>query len=223
MSLERLFYHRGIAVFSRQSEHLAELAAKFGFRFLALAVSGPEASSYDPLIIRNWKLRVQELEVSQKAQAELLERGILADVFPETRPEDERLVVLENAMKGKAVSVKNLGALLLLLRELEVHRVILLAEKKPTVTGLSLARLGIAVEWHPKTILDLLDHALVPPHRRLSPKEAACVRALVPGISAQLRTDDAVCRYYGFPVGCMVELLITVESVGTMPEYRIVR
>lgn len=224
--LHRLFCDRGIGQFSDTCQSLSDMVANFGFRFLAMAVAGPEATCYDPLLMRNWRMRAPDAEVVARAQSQLFEyisSNPFQDEFPEEIPGGERIVAMENAAKGKAVSVKNLRELLLLFRELEVHRVILLAEKKPTVTGLSLAALGIAVEWHPKSILALPDHDLVPPHRRLSNKEAAAIRKKVPGISAQMRTDDTAARYFGFPVGCMVEILHTVESVGEMPEYRIVR
>ena len=134
----------------------------------------------------------------------------------------ERVVLVQSLSRGKAVSVKGLRDLLTFLRDLAVHRLVLFAEKRLTNSALTLASLGVTLEWQPIPFLNIVQHELVPKHRRLTQSEAKTIRARFGKIRAKLRADDAVARYYGFPAGCVVEILTLMESTGLFPEFRLV-
>jgi DNA-directed RNA polymerase subunit H (RpoH/RPB5) len=208
---------------------LADLVASFGFALLGIALSGPGSSSYDPFVIRTAQRVAAEVEPEQKkkTRAQLREQfSILENPFDRLghrQHQCEQVLVLQNVVKGKAVSVKALRELIILVRELGVQRLILCVEKKLTGNAFGLSSYGLELEWQPVPLINVIDHILVPPHRRLSQGEARDVRARIPGICAQIRkSDDPVARYYGFPIRSLIEILLPIEATGTMPEYRVV-
>src|ERR1044071_916756 len=203
---------------------LARLADQFGFKLLAVTLAGPGTSCYDPLLIRT--VGRAKLEQDERRQTQLFNFDLCADPFAKVselnaqdlQPSPERVVALLNLVKGKAVSLKNLREMSALLNMLQIHRLMVFADKKPVGSSLSFSSIGLAVEFLPNPLLPIVDHVLVPRHRRLPASEAAALRKKIKGINAQLRSNDVVCAYYGFPVGCTVAIDTECEATGTLTE-----
>lgn len=77
-------------------------------------------------------------------------------------------------------------------------------------------------------IFDVVEHRLVFPHRWVKDPEER--KAILDGFSidenstyklASISTEDAVCKYYAFPEGALIEIMRPRPS-GVMPYYRIV-
>lgn len=208
-AVKRLFHDRGFVASLQPTNDpkealgpLTKLVGQFGFVLLGIALSAPGSSSYDPFVIKAALKVLSQIEPEKKvkAQEQLTHLGFARSPFAEFEEEKhecEQVVVVQSVIKGKAVSVKSLRDMLLLLRELCVHRLLICVEKRLTGGALNLAYLGVALEWQPLPLINIVDHVLVPPHRRLGQAEAREVKGRIAGICAQLRSDDAVVRYLG--------------------------
>ena len=134
----------------------------------------------------------------------------------------ERLCIVHSLQVGKPTKPKLLKAFVEHMKSLAIQHVILFSDKKICNGGLISTCTDLVLESLSTAQKTVVDYVLVDPHRRLTEEEAAVVKATYGELRLKLLTSDAVSSYYGFPPGCVVEILMDNDSCGQLPEYRVV-
>ena len=134
----------------------------------------------------------------------------------------ERVLVVA-VDSDRAINVKVLGELLVIFRQLFIDRVVLFVEKKLTNGALSLANdTDVILEALMLPFRNIVNHRLVPAHRRLSLPETQAVLAKYPKIRGKIPPTDVVALYYGFPLEALIELRMFNDATGYLIDYRFV-